>query len=73
MGYLTPDDAPSGTWGVVVYLPDHTAALFTLLGLLDTLSDPDNWTKYGDADPEDIAEVWRLANEDTATENLDTL
>jgi len=73
MGYLTPDDAPSGTWGVVVYLPDQVESLFTLLGLLDLLADPDNWTKYGDADPEDIAEVWRLANEDTATENLNTL
>lgn len=72
MGYLTPDDAPSGTRGIVIFIPDHDQALYTLLGLLEVLADPANWTEYGSATPEDIAEKWSACNDDTATENLYT-
>jgi hypothetical protein len=70
MGYLTPDSAPAATRGVVVFIPDHDAALYTLLGLLETLATPENWTQHGIATPEEIAEKWSECNADTATENL---
>jgi hypothetical protein len=72
MAFLTPDTAPSGTLGVVVFIPDDVDSIYTLLGLLDTLSHPENWEKWGDATPEEIAPRWAKANDDTATENLDT-
>lgn len=72
-GYLTPDDAPATTRSVIVYLPDHDDAVFTFLGLIEVLSDPENWTKFGTAEPEDIADSWKVANDETALENLDSL
>lgn len=72
MGYLTPDDAPVSTRGIVVFVPDHDAALPVLLGLLEVLAVPGNWEKHGLATPEEIAERWRDCNDDTATENYDT-
>lgn len=70
MGYLTPNTAPNTTLGVVVYIPDDPDSIYTLLGLLDELSHPQNWEEYGNATPEEIAPKWAVANDLTATENL---
>lgn len=72
MAFLTPNTSPSSTLGVVVYIPDDPDSIYTLLGLLDTLSHSENWELYGLATPEEIAPRWAQANDDTATENLDT-
>lgn len=69
MAYLTPNDPPVGTVGVVVFLPNTEESLYTLMGALQELQDPGNWQAHGSVTPEEIAAEWALANEDTAVEN----
>lgn len=71
-GYLTPNAPPSGTRGVVVFLPDEPFAVYYLLGALAELAKAENWQKHGTVEPETMASEWEQANHDTANENLNT-
>lgn len=70
MPYLTPDNAPTNVRGIVVFIPDDDEYLHLLLGALDYFRFEENWQQHGDATPQEVSELWGLANDDTATENL---
>jgi hypothetical protein len=60
--WLTPDDTPTETNCWRVYIPDGIEYEAAFRGAMLLLQEVWNWEKYGDATPEDVAELWFNAN-----------
>lgn len=55
--YSTPDEVPAGTTCRVLFIPDNELFLGAVRGALQTLTDPDNWEKYGDLTTQEAADA----------------
>lgn len=62
--WLTPDNEPSSAPFVAfkVWIPNLLEYEAALRGALLLLQDSDNWERYGDEKPEDVAALWAEAN-----------
>lgn len=57
-GYLTPDSIPGTLQCRVLFIPDAEDWLAVITGAIQTLTEADNWSKWGTLTPEQAAEVW---------------
>ena len=55
MGYLTPSTSPTSIICRTLFIPDNEEFLANVTGALQTLTLPENWTKFGTLTPDQAA------------------
>ena len=63
--WLTPDDAPTGTRVIKLYVPQGEEWENIIRGALAPLMLPENFEQYGSYTPEETAQVFRDITADT--------
>jgi len=56
-GYLTPDEVPTENICRSLFIPDSPEFIAIVTGALQSLTVPENWTKFGALTPEEAAEA----------------